>query len=67
MCHRIMNKPMVEESETALPPPSAAESDHDHCVEEKTAVEKPFNESKEVRRKSKEILCVADMLMNLNY
>ena len=43
MCQRIMNKPMVEESETALPPPSAAESDHDHSVEKKTAVEKPFH------------------------
>ena len=67
MCHGIMNKPMVEECETALPPPNPAESDHDHSVEKKTAVEKPFNESKEVRRKSKEILCVADMLMNLHY
>ena len=43
MYHRIMNQPMVEESETALPPPSAAESDHDHSVEKKTAVEKPFH------------------------
>ena len=43
MYHRIMNQPMVEECETALPPPSAAESDHDHRVEKKTAVEKPFH------------------------
>ena len=67
MHHRMMDQPMVEESETALPPPSAAESDHDHSVEKKTAVEKPFNESKGVRRKSKEILWVGDMLMNLYY
>ena len=67
MYHRIMNQPMVEEVETALPPPSAAESDHDHSVEKKTAVEKTFHESKEVRRRSKEILCVANMLMNQYY
>jgi len=43
MGHKIKNKPMVEECETALPLPNPAESDHDHSVEKKTAVEKPFH------------------------
>ena len=43
MGHKIKNKPMVEECETALPPPNPAESDHDHSVEKKTAVENPFH------------------------
>ena len=47
---------MVKEGEPALPPPSAAESDHNHSVEEETAVTEPLQKSKEILQKSKEIL-----------
>ena len=47
---------MVKEGEPALSPPSAAESDHNHSVEEETAVTEPLQKSKEVLQKSKEIL-----------
>ena len=47
---------MVKEGEPALPPPSAAESDHNHSVEEETAVAEPLQKSKEILQKSKEIL-----------
>ena len=47
---------MVKEGEPALPPPSAAESDHNHSVEEETAVAEPLQKSKEILQKPKEIL-----------
>ena len=47
---------MVKEGEPALPPPSAAESDHNYSVEEETAVTEPLQKSKEILQKSKEIL-----------
>ena len=46
---------MVKEGEPALSPPSAAESDHNHSVEEETAVTEPLQKSKEILQKSKEI------------
>ena len=47
---------MVKEGEPALSLPSAAESDHNHSVEEETAVAEPLQKSKEILQKSKEIL-----------
>ena len=47
---------MVKEGKPALSPPSAAESDHNHSVEEETAVTEPLQKSKEILQKSKEIL-----------
>ena len=47
---------MVKEGEPALSLPSAAESDHNHSVEEETAVTEPLQKSKEILQKSKEIL-----------
>ena len=47
---------MVKEGKPALSPPSAAESDHNHSVEEETAVAEPLQKPKEILQKSKEIL-----------
>ena len=47
---------MVKEGEPALSLPCAAESDHNHSVEEETAVAEPLQKSKEILQKSKEIL-----------
>ena len=47
---------MVKKGEPALSLPSAAESDHNHSVEEETAVAEPLQKSKEILQKNKEIL-----------
>ena len=47
---------MVKEGEPSLSLPSAAESDHNHSVEEETAVAEPLQKSKEILQKNKEIL-----------
>ena len=46
---------MVKKGEPALSLPSAAESDHNHSVEEETAVAEPLQKSKEILQKFKEI------------
>ena len=46
---------MVKEGEPALPPPRAAEFDHNHSVEEETAVTEPLQKSKEILQKIKDI------------